>query len=150
MAAMREANSSKPSATTNAKSTPKARLTNAALSTPPVFFSPIICPTLAVVAKETAIGIAKKISDAWKEIFLLDQPFMALFGRARKDGTWLRVHDKLYHWARVAIRPWRLRGAQSLVRGGYLEHRRNTPMGIQVLWQGWLKLHDKSEGWRRS
>jgi UDP-N-acetylmuramoyl-L-alanyl-D-glutamate--2,6-diaminopimelate ligase len=36
-------------------------LTNAAKSVPPVFFSPIICPTLAVVAKETAAGIAKKI-----------------------------------------------------------------------------------------
>ncbi|MCC5623182.1 IS4 family transposase, partial [Nostoc sp. CHAB 5715] len=32
--------------------------------------------------------------------------------------------------------------------GGYLEHRRNTPIGIQVLWRGWLKLHDKSEGWQ--
>jgi len=31
--------------------------------------------------------------------------------------------------------------------GGYLEHRRKTPIGIQVLWRGWLKLHDKSEGW---
>lgn len=32
--------------------------------------------------------------------------------------------------------------------GGYLEHRHNTPIGIQVLWRGWLKLHDKSEGWQ--
>jgi hypothetical protein len=32
--------------------------------------------------------------------------------------------------------------------GGYLQHRRNTPIGIQVLWRGWLKLHDKSEGWQ--
>ena len=32
--------------------------------------------------------------------------------------------------------------------GGYLEHRRKTPIGIQVLWRGWLKLHDKSEGWQ--
>ncbi len=32
--------------------------------------------------------------------------------------------------------------------GGYLEHPRNTPIGIQVLWRGWLKLHDKSEGWQ--
>lgn len=31
--------------------------------------------------------------------------------------------------------------------GGYLEHRRNTPIGIQVLWRGWLKLHDLCEGW---
>ncbi|MEH2084554.1 MAG: hypothetical protein V7K89_32670 [Nostoc sp.] len=31
--------------------------------------------------------------------------------------------------------------------GGYLEHRHKNPIGIQVLWRGWLKLHDKSEGW---
>jgi hypothetical protein len=31
--------------------------------------------------------------------------------------------------------------------GGYLEHRRQTPIGIQVLWRGWLKLHDLCEGW---
>ena len=32
--------------------------------------------------------------------------------------------------------------------GGYLEHRRNTPIGIQVLWRGWSKLHDLCEGWQ--
>ena len=32
--------------------------------------------------------------------------------------------------------------------GGYLEHRHNTPIGIQVLWRGWLKLHDLCEGWQ--
>ncbi len=32
--------------------------------------------------------------------------------------------------------------------GGYLEHRLLTPIGIQVLWRGWLKLHDMSEGWQ--
>ena len=26
--------------------------------------------------------------------------------------------------------------------GGYLEHRRKTPIGIQVLWKGWAKLQD--------
>ncbi|NJN39188.1 MAG: IS4 family transposase, partial [Acaryochloridaceae cyanobacterium CSU_3_4] len=31
--------------------------------------------------------------------------------------------------------------------GGYLEHRRNTPIGIQVLWKGWAKLNDLMEGW---
>lgn len=31
--------------------------------------------------------------------------------------------------------------------GGYLEHRRNTPIGIQVLWKGWAKLNDLIEGW---
>jgi hypothetical protein len=31
--------------------------------------------------------------------------------------------------------------------GGYLEHRSKTPIGIQVLWRGWLKLHDLCEGW---
>jgi hypothetical protein len=32
--------------------------------------------------------------------------------------------------------------------GGYLEHRHKTPIGIQVLWRGWLKLYDLCEGWR--
>jgi hypothetical protein len=32
--------------------------------------------------------------------------------------------------------------------GGYLEHRRKTPIGIQVLWRGWLKLHDLCAGWQ--
>lgn len=32
--------------------------------------------------------------------------------------------------------------------GGYLEHRRKTAIGIQVLWRGWLKLHDICEGWQ--
>jgi hypothetical protein len=31
--------------------------------------------------------------------------------------------------------------------GGFLEHRRRSPIGIQVLWRGWLKLHDLSQGW---
>ena len=32
--------------------------------------------------------------------------------------------------------------------GGYLEHRRKTPIGIQVLWKGWSKLNDLVEGWQ--
>ena len=32
--------------------------------------------------------------------------------------------------------------------GGYLEHRRKTAIGIQVLWRGWLKLQDLCEGWQ--
>ena len=32
--------------------------------------------------------------------------------------------------------------------GGYLEDRHKTPIGIQVVWRGWLKLHDFCEGWQ--
>ena len=32
--------------------------------------------------------------------------------------------------------------------GGYLEHRRKTPIGIQVLWRGWLQLHTLCQGWQ--
>ena len=32
--------------------------------------------------------------------------------------------------------------------GGYLGHRRKTAIGIQVLWRGWLKLHDLCEDWQ--
>lgn len=28
---------------------------------------------------------------------------------------------------------------------GYLEHRCNTPMGIQVFWKSWAKLNDLME-----
>jgi len=31
--------------------------------------------------------------------------------------------------------------------GGYLEHRRKTPIGITVLWRGWLELISLAEGW---
>lgn len=31
--------------------------------------------------------------------------------------------------------------------GGYLEHRRKTPIGITVLWRGWLELMSLCEGW---
>ncbi len=38
---------------------------------------------------------------------------------------------------------------ESIARlGGYLEHRRKTPIGIQVLWKGWAKLQDLVEGWQ--
>ena len=38
---------------------------------------------------------------------------------------------------------------QAIARlGGYLEHRRKTQIGIQVLWRGWAKLHDLVEGWQ--
>ena len=38
---------------------------------------------------------------------------------------------------------------ESIARlGGYLEHRRKTLIGIQVLWRGWLKLAFLCEGWQ--
>ena len=40
---------------------------------------------------------------------------------------------------------WALEAVARL--GGYLEHRRQTSIGIQVLWRGWLKLQDLCEGW---
>jgi hypothetical protein len=41
---------------------------------------------------------------------------------------------------------WAVEAVASL--GGYLEHRRKTPIGIQVLWRGWLNLHELCEGWK--
>jgi hypothetical protein len=39
-------------------------------------------------------------------------------------------------------------GIEMIARlGGYLEHRRKSPIGIQVLWRGWSKLQDLCEGW---
>lgn len=40
---------------------------------------------------------------------------------------------------------WAVEGVAQL--GGYLSHRRKTPIGIQVLWRGWLKLASLCEGW---
>ena len=40
---------------------------------------------------------------------------------------------------------WAVDGVARL--GGYLEHRQKTPIGIQVLWRGWLKLASLCEGW---
>ncbi|MBO3463545.1 hypothetical protein G7B40_039005 [Aetokthonos hydrillicola Thurmond2011] len=31
--------------------------------------------------------------------------------------------------------------------GGYLEHRKRTAIGIQVLWRGWLELETLCQGW---
>jgi len=31
--------------------------------------------------------------------------------------------------------------------GGYLEHRRKSPIGIQVLWRGWSNLRELCQGW---
>ncbi|WP_242018306.1 IS4 family transposase [Pseudanabaena sp. FACHB-1998] len=31
--------------------------------------------------------------------------------------------------------------------GGYLEHRRKSPIGIQVLWRGWSNLCELCQGW---
>lgn len=40
---------------------------------------------------------------------------------------------------------WALEAVARL--GGYLEHRRQSPIGIQVLWRGWSKLQTLCEGW---
>ncbi|GJD22633.1 hypothetical protein RIVM261_075890 [Rivularia sp. IAM M-261] len=40
---------------------------------------------------------------------------------------------------------WAIRAIARL--GGYLEHRKNSPIGIQVLWRGWLKLETLCQGW---
>jgi len=41
---------------------------------------------------------------------------------------------------------WAIRAIARL--GGYLEHRKNSPIGIQVLWRGWLELETLCQGWR--
>lgn len=40
---------------------------------------------------------------------------------------------------------WAIRAIARL--GGYLEHRKNSPIGIQVLWRGWLELETLCLGW---
>lgn len=41
---------------------------------------------------------------------------------------------------------WAIRAIARL--GGYLEHRRKTAIGIQVLWRGWLQLESLCLGWQ--
>jgi hypothetical protein len=52
---------------------------------------------------------------------------------------------KSFKLPKVLTVAWALESVARL--GGYLEHRRQTPIGIQVLWRGWLKLLDLCEGW---
>lgn len=40
---------------------------------------------------------------------------------------------------------WAIRAIARL--GGYLEHRKGTAIGIQVLWRGWLELEILCQGW---
>ncbi|GAX45631.1 hypothetical protein NIES4075_70060 [Tolypothrix sp. NIES-4075] len=40
---------------------------------------------------------------------------------------------------------WAIRAIARL--GGYLEHRKNSAIGIQVLWRGWLELETLCQGW---
>ena len=40
---------------------------------------------------------------------------------------------------------WAVHGIARL--GGYLEHRKKTPIGITVLWRGLLELISLCEGW---
>ncbi len=51
---------------------------------------------------------------------------------------------KSFKLPKVLTVRWALESVAHL--GGYLEHRRKTPIGIQVLWRGWLKLQDLCEG----
>lgn len=53
---------------------------------------------------------------------------------------------KSHKLPKVLTVAWALEAVARL--GGYLEHRRQTPIGIQVLWRGWLKLQDLCEGWQ--
>ena len=40
---------------------------------------------------------------------------------------------------------WALNAVARL--GGYLPHRKNSPIGITVLWRGWSELQRLCEGW---
>lgn len=53
---------------------------------------------------------------------------------------------KAPHPPQVVTVHWALEAIARL--GGYLEHRRKSPIGIQVLWRGWTRLNGLVEGWR--
>ena len=58
----------------------------------------------------------------------------------------LKADNKSSKLPKILTVAWAVEAVARL--GGYLEHRRQTPIGIQVLWRGWLKLQDLCEGWQ--
>jgi hypothetical protein len=75
-------------------------------------------------------------------------PVPLLYKTLREPGSKLRTasHREVRYKAKSPKLPkvltvsWVVEAVAWL--GAYLEHRRKTPIGIQVLWRGWLKLHD--------
>jgi hypothetical protein len=74
-----------------------------------------------------------------------DNPAANVLSPVQMDVLLALTPAKLKHPANLTI-DWAMRAIARL--GGYLEHRRKTAIGIQVLWRGWLQLESLCLGWQ--
>lgn len=74
-----------------------------------------------------------------------DNPAVNVLSPVQIDVLLALTPAKLKHPANLTI-DWAMRAIARL--GGYLEHRRKTAIGIQVLWRGWLQLESLCLGWQ--
>lgn len=103
---------------------------------------------LAAVGMKTMLGFLSVIAVELLHITYLhrtqpDAPALEILNPVQMEVLKAGRSKKLPSTLTVA---WAVESVAAL--GGYLEHRRNTPIGIQVLWRGWLKLHDLCQGWQ--
>ena len=103
---------------------------------------------LAAVGMKTLLGFLSVIAVELLQITYLhrtqpDAPAIAILNSVQLEVLKAKASPKLPPLLTVA---WAVAAVAYL--GGYLEHRHQTPIGIQVLWRGWLKLHDLCEGWQ--
>ena len=103
---------------------------------------------LAAVGMKTLLGFLSVIAVELLQVTYLhrtqpDAPAIAILNSVQLEVLKAKASPKPPPLLTVA---WAVEAVAYL--GGYLEHRRQTPIGIQVLWRGWLKLHDLCEGWQ--
>jgi hypothetical protein len=103
---------------------------------------------LAAVGMKTLLGFLSIIAVELLQVTYLhrtqpDSPAIAVVNSLQLEVLKAKASQKLPTLLTVT---WAVEAVAYL--GGYLEHRRKTPIGIQVLWRGWLKLHDLCEGWQ--
>ena len=103
---------------------------------------------LAAVSMKTMLGFLSVIAVELLQVTYLhrtqpDAPALEILTPLQIEVLKAGTSKKLESTLTVA---WAVKSVAFL--GGYLEHRRKTPIGIQVLWRGWLKLHDLCQGWQ--
>ena len=103
---------------------------------------------LAAVGMKTMLGFLSVIAVELLHVTYLhrtqpDAPALEILNSVQMEVLKAGRSKQLPSTLTVA---WAVESVAAL--GGYLEHRRNTPIGIQVLWRGWLKLHDLCQGWQ--
>jgi hypothetical protein len=106
------------------------------------------CYRLAAVGMKTLLGFLSVIAVELLQVTYLhrtqpDAPALEILNPLQIEVLKAASPIKLPKILTVA---WAVEAVAYL--GGYLEHRRKTSIGIQVLWRGWLKLHDLCEGWQ--